>query len=194
MEYKNLEEMLEKFEFEEVGTGGGCFYYERRVPESKPFSIVLFTNHRDKWIKQEATENYTHEEMMEDHQVEYTLYVIKSEYLEDEPEDLGSMMYFAEEFPSEYGMGWHTDWKKLEAHIQATIELSESLILSPEYVEKYGLTHKELLDKYRNLDVDEFKELLRIKQNFPTESYCMECGAYTDSVEIENPDCPECGE
>jgi hypothetical protein len=193
MEYKNLEEMLENFEFEEVGTGGGCFYYERRVPESEPFSIVLFTDHRDKWIKQEATENYTHEEMMEDHQVEYTLYVIKSEYLEDEPEDLGSKMYFAEGFPPEYGNGWHSDWKKLEAHIQATIELSESLILSPEYIEKYGCTHKQLLDKYRNLDVDEFKELLRIKQNFP-ESYCMECGAFTDGVEIENPDCPECGE
>ena len=61
-----------------------------------------------------------------------------------------------------------------------------------DWKQKYGLTHKELLDKYRNLEVDEFKELLRIKQNFP-ESYCMECGAYTDSVEIENPDCPECG-
>lgn len=166
MEYKNLEEMLEKFEFEKGYTGGGCFYYERCVPESKPFSIVLFTDHRDKWIKQEATEYATHEEMMEDHQVEYTLYVIKSEYLVDEPEDLGSKMYFAEGFPSEYGVGWHSDWKKLEAHIQATIELSESLILSPEYVEKYGCTHKQLLDKYRNLDVDEFKTLLMVYNQY----------------------------
>ena len=31
-----------------------------------------------------------------------------------------------------------------------------------EYVEKYGCTHKQLLDKYKNLDVDEFKTLLMV--------------------------------
>lgn len=166
MEYKNLEEMLEKFEFEEVGTGGGCFYYERRVPESEPFSIVLFTNHNDRWLKQQANdpEISLDEIIREHHRVEYDLYVVKSEYLEEEPEDFASKMYRAEEFPSEHG--WHTDWKKLEAHIQATIELSESLNLNPEYVEKYGCTHKQLLDKYRNLDVDEFKTLLMVYNQY----------------------------
>mgnify|MGYP005668230595 CR=1 FL=1 len=189
MEYKNLEEMLEKFEFEKAYTGGGCFYYERCVPESKPFSIVIFTDHTDDWLKEEANEYNTHEELMEDHRVEYDIYVCETELL-DTGEDFP--MYRADDVKP--GHELNTDWTKLQDHIHATIELSESLVLNPEYVEKYGLTHKELLDKYRNLDVDEFKELLRIKQNFPTESYCMECGAYTDSVEIENPDCPECGE
>ena len=190
MEYKNLEEMLEKFEFEKAYTGGGCFFYERRVPESEPFSIVIFTDHDDKWLKIEATEKHTHEEMMENHfeRIEYDIYVCETELLDN---CMDYPMYRADGVQP--GI-LNYDWTKLQDHIHATIELSESLVLNPEYVEKYGLTHKELLDKYRNLDVDEFKELLRIKQNFPTESYCMECGAYTDSVEIENPDCPECGE
>ena len=184
MKYKNLEAMLEKFEFGKEYTGGGCFWYVRSVPESKPYSIVIFTNHRDYWLKMPTPPKY-HKHYMN---VEYDIYVCETELLNlgvDFPQ------YRADGIKS--GLLNH-DWTKLQDHIQATIELSESLVLNPEYVEKYGLTHKELLDKYRNLDVDEFKELLRIKQNFPTESYCMECGAYTDSVEIENPDCPECGE
>ena len=50
----------------------------------------------------------------EHHRVEYDLYVVKSEYLEEEPEDFASKMYRAEEFPSEHG--WHTDWKSLCSH------------------------------------------------------------------------------
>lgn len=191
MEYKNLEEMIKNYGFVMQCTGGGCFYYERRVPSDNEFSIILFTDHNERWLKQEAGEHFTHEEMMEDHRVEYDIYAYESKHIEEF--DLDNERYHAEGLNQD-SMGFCTDWTKLETHIQATIELSESLALNPEYVEKYGCTHKQLLDKYKNLDVDEFKELLRIKQNFPTESYCMECGAYTDSVEIENPDCPECGE
>jgi hypothetical protein len=34
--------------------------------------------------------------------------------------------------------------------------------LDEEYMDKYGCTHKQLLDKYQNLHVDEFKTLLMI--------------------------------
>lgn len=165
MEYKNLEEMIKNYGFVMQCTGGGCFFYERRVPSDNEFSIILFTNHYEKWLKQEAGEHYTHEEMMEDHQVEYDIYAYESKYLEDDMMDLDYERYHAEGLNQD-SMGFCTDWKKLEAHIQATIELSESLILSPEYIEKYGCTHKQLLDKYNNLDVDEFKTLLMVYNQY----------------------------
>tara|TARA_B100000282_G_C31635077_1_gene445727 strand:+ start:89 stop:619 length:531 start_codon:yes stop_codon:yes gene_type:complete len=159
MEYKNLEEMLEKFEFGKEYTGGGCFWYVRSVPESKPFSIVIFTNHNDKWLKQQANDpEISLDEIMKHyHHVEYDIYVCETE-----------LLYSGDDFPMyradgvKPGHEWNTDWTKLQDHIQATIELSESLVLNPEYVEKYGCTHKQLLDKYRNLDVDEFKTLLMV--------------------------------
>ena len=35
-----------------------------------------------------------------------------------------------------------------------------------EYVEKYGCTHKQLLDKYKNLEIDEFKTLLMVYEMY----------------------------
>ena len=160
MEYKNLEEMLEKFEFEKAYTGGGCFFYERRVPESKPFSIVIFTDHNDKWLKQEAGEHFNHEELMKNHRVEYDIYVCETELLD---ECMDYPMYRAD---GEQPGLLNYDWTKLQDHIHATIELSESLVLNPDYVEKYGCTHKQLLDKYKNLDVDEFKTLLMVYNQY----------------------------
>jgi len=161
MEYKNLEEMLEKFEFAKGYTGGGCFFYERRVPESNPFSIVIFTNHNDYWLTQEATEYSTFEEVMDDQRVEYDIYVCETELL---AEGENYLMMRADDI--EAGHELNNDWTKLQDHIQATIKLSESLNLNDEYVEKYGCSHHQLLVKYKNLDVDEFKTLLMVYEMY----------------------------
>lgn len=183
MEYKNYNEMLEKYGFDKIHTGGGCFYYERNGPPETNFVIVLFTNHRDDWIN--------HEESLyiEKQNTQYDIWVCETEAFDNL--EWNAPQYRIKELNE--GHELNNEHTLFEEHIQKTIALSESLTLDGSYLKKYGCTHQELLDKYKNLEIDEFKELLRIKQNFP-ESYCMECGAYTDSVEIENPDCPECGE
>ena len=38
----------------------------------------------------------------------------------------------------------------------------ENKNLDKEYLDKYGCTHKQLLDKFENLDVDEFKTLVMV--------------------------------
>ena len=183
MEYKNYNEMLEKYGFDKIHTGGGCFYYERNGPPETNFVIVLFTNHRDDWIN--------HEESLyiEKQNTQYDIWVCETEAFDNL--EWNAPQYRIKELNE--GHELNNEHTLFEEHIQKTIALSESLTLDGSYLKKYGCTHQELLDKYKNLEIDEFKELLRIKQNFP-ESYCMECGAYTDSVEIENTDCPECGE
>ena len=167
MEYKNLEEMIKNYEFVIQCTGGGCFYYERRVPSDNEFSIILFTDHNERWLKQQANdpEISLDEIIKEQHQVAYDIYAYESKYLEDDIINLDYERYHAEGLNQD-SMGFCTDWTKLETHIQATIELSESLALNPEYVEKYGCTHKQLLDKYKNLDVDEFKTLLMVYEMY----------------------------
>lgn len=184
MEYKNYKEMLEKYGFDQQNTGGGCFYYERNGPPETNFVIVLFTNHRDDWILHEECEYIAKQN------TEYDIWVCETEAFDNL--EWTAPRYRIKELNK--GHELNNDHTLLEQHIQKTIELSESLLHDNSYLEKYGCTHQELLDMHQNLDVDDLKELLKIKQNFPDEQYCIECGAYTDGVEIENPDCPECGE
>ena len=164
MEYKNYNEMLEKYGFDKIHTGGGCFYYERNGPPETNFVIVLFTNHRDDWIN--------HEESLyiEKQNTQYDIWVCETEAFDNL--EWNAPQYRIKELNE--GHELNNEHTLFEEHIQKTIALSESLTLDGSYLKKYGCTHQELLDKYKNLEIDEFKELLRIKQNFP-ESYCMEC-------------------
>jgi len=162
MEYKNYNEMLEKYGFDRINTGGGCFYYERNGPPETNFVIVLFTNHRDNWILQEECEEYTHDEYMEDYGTEYDIWVCETEAFDNL--EWTAPQYRIKELNK--GHELNNDHALLEQHIQKTIELSESLLHDNSYLEKYGCTHKQLLDKYSNLNVDEFKTLLMVYEMY----------------------------
>jgi len=170
MEYKNYNEMLEKYGFDRINTGGGCFYYERKgqidpflnspLPKGlSPFVIVLFTNHTDNWILQEECEEYTHDEYMEDYGTEYDIWVCETEAFDNL--EWTAPQYRIKELNK--GHELNNDHALLEQHVQKTIRLSESLLHDNSYLEKYGCTHQELLDKYKNLDIDEFKELMELR-------------------------------
>ena len=184
MEYKNYNEMLEKYGFDKIHTGGGCFYYERNGPPETNFVIVLFTNHRDNWILQEECEEYTHDEYMEHYGTEYDIWVCETEPLyrlvhflekgekyidteeliwptnltEDDNLEWTAPQYRIKELNK--GHELNNEHTLFEEHIQKTIALSESLTLDRSYLDKYGCTHQELLDKYHKLDLDEFKEFM----------------------------------
>jgi len=160
--YKNYNEMLEKYGFDQIHTGGGCFYYERNGPPETNFVIVLFTNHKDDWILQEECGEYYHHEYMGDFSIEYDIWVCETEALDEQ--DWTAPQYRIKELNE--GHELNNDHALLEQHIQKTIELSESLLHDNSYLEKYGCTHQELLDKYKNLDVDEFKTLLMVYEMY----------------------------
>ena len=60
------------------------------------------------------------------------------------------------------------------------------------YINKYGATLKQLLKDFKNLSLEDYKELLAIKEKFPDKMYCIGCGAFTGNEPVKSV-CFECG-